>query len=309
MVWAIVTTFEEPRAAGPAAIPEDATQPSCTIADSELWADRPIDASSCGLDGEGDAAHQAQNRAKNELCAGAFLTASPSVSPARVTQFSFRRLQAAADDIRAELGLGARTVPPDRTRFQGAVHTTSFGDDVGEGVLVRYVGFLLEGHFTGEEGVNCDRKKQVNFDIHMAFVEQRPPVSPTTSQAEALECSSVTAEIIPRRRPEPWDLLGRLGKKTGGLAGAQKKIAAHDLNRPLRITGQLFFDGSHETCRNGKRVGGQPARVSNWEIHPVYAVDVCKFNSMTNCRVDRQDAWQPLHEKLAEDEEEDEESE
>jgi hypothetical protein len=228
------------------------------------------------------------------------------VPPARVTQFSFRKLQEAATAIRQELGLGPRTTPPDRAPFQETVHTTSFGDELGEGDLVRYVGFLLEGHFTSKEGVNCDRAKQVNFDIHMAFVEQRPATNPTTGQAEELECNSTTAEIIPRQRPEPWDLLGRLGKKSGGLAGAQKKIAAHGLNRPLRITGQLFFDGSHEACRKGKRVGGQPARVSNWEIHPIYAVDVCRFNSMTSCRWDREEAWQPLHDKLAENEEEDE---
>lgn len=209
-----VASFEGPRAATPAhRHGAEAVQQTCAIADSELWADRPIDSSSCSLDGDGDAAHLAQNRVKNELCAGAFVTVSPAATPARVTQFSFRGLQEEANDIRTKLGLGARTVPPDRARFQDTVHTTSFGDDLGEGALVRYVGFLLEGHFTGEEGVNCDRKKQVNFDIHMAFVEQRPPASPTTSQAEALECSSITAEIIPRQRPEPWDLLGSWARR------------------------------------------------------------------------------------------------
>ncbi len=74
------------------------------------------------------------------------------------------------------------------------------------------MGFLLEGHFTGEESVNCDRKKQPNFDIHMAFVEQKPSLNVSDGQAEALECSSVTAEIIPRQRPEEWDFLGRLRK-------------------------------------------------------------------------------------------------
>lgn len=278
------------------------SQQNCTIADTEFWANRPIDNSSCGEDGEGDEVHRAQNRAKNEMCAGDFLTSSPG-TPARVTQFTFRRLQEEATDLRTQLGLGVRSVPPDRTPFRNTVHTTSFGDALGEGELVRYVGFLLEGHFTGKEGVNCDRATQLNFDIHMAFVEQRPPASPTTAQAEALECSSVTAEIIPRLRPDAWNLMGRLGKKTGGLKGAQTRIASHDLNRPLRLTGHLFFDGSHEACRNGKRVGGQPARVSNWEIHPVYAIDVCRQNSMTSCRWDNESVWQPLHEKLSEDDE------
>ena len=180
-------------------------QGSCTLEDDEFFASRAIDTSSCGLEGSGDDAHQLQNRVKNDLCAGGFLTSSQTAEPSRVTQFSFRKLEEETVAIRKKLGIGAGTVPEDRSLFQESVHTTSFGDDVGERTLVRYVGFLLEGHFTGEEGVNCERKKQVNFDIHMAFVEQKPPLNVSDAQAEALECSSITAEIIPRQRPEEWD--------------------------------------------------------------------------------------------------------
>lgn len=265
-------------------LPRGNFQDSCTIEDDEFFASRPIDNSSCGVEGEGEEAHQLQNRVKNDLCAGDFLTSTPNGDPARVTQFSFRELEKAAVEIRKKLGIKPGTVPEDRTLFQETVHTTSFGDDIGEGSLVRYVGFLLEGHFTGKEGVNCDRAKQVNFDIHMAFVEQKPSLNITDAQGEEVECSSITAEIVPRRRPEEWDFMGRLRKKTkpGALKGALAKIDAHDLHRPLRLTGQLFFDGSHRVCVNGKRQGGQPARVSNWEIHPVYAIDVCKFTTLTS---------------------------
>ena len=237
-------------------------QGACKVADDEFFASRPIDSSSCGVEGSGDDAHRLQNEVKNNFCAGGFLTSSPTVDPARVTQFSFRKLEEETVAIRKKLGISAGTVPDDRSLFQETVHTTSFGDEVGEGTLVRYVGFLLEGHFTGEEGVNCERKKQVNFDIHMASVEQKPSLNVSDAQAEALECSSVTAEIIPRQRPEEWDFLGRLRKtkKPGALKGALAKIKAHDLHRPLRLTGQLFFDASHRVCANGQRAGGQPAR-------------------------------------------------
>jgi hypothetical protein len=219
-----------------------------------------------------------------------------------VTQFTFRQLESKSAAIRGELGLGPTTVPPDRTRFTETVHTTTEGDDLGEGALVRYVGFLIEGHFTGKENVNCDLSKQANYDIHLAFSAQRPPASPTVTAAEALECGSITAEIIPRRRPVEWNLLGRMSKPSGqGLKGALAKIIAHDLDRPMRITGQLFFDGSHRVCANGHRVGGQPARASNWEIHPVYAIDVCDFRSLGTCRWDRDDVWTPLHEWLEEE--------
>ena len=278
-------------------VTSETLQASCTPADDEFFAGRRIDTSSCGVEGSGDNAHQLQNRVKNKLCAGGFLTSTPSADPARVTQFSFRTLEEETVAIRTKLGITAGTVPADRSLFQQTVHTTSFGDDVGEGTLVRYVGFLLEGHFTGEEGVNCGRKTQVNFDIHLAFVEQKPPLNVTDGQAEALECSSITAEIIPRQRPEEWDFLGRLRKKKkpGALKGALTKIDAHDLHRPLRLTGQLFFDGSHRVCVKGERQGGQPARVSNWEIHPVYAIDVCKFSTFTACKPDDESLWKPLH--------------
>ena len=299
----LLATFNTPRASTTTSVSDDLMQSACTIADQEFWALRAIDSSTCREEGSGDEAHQAQNRAKNNLCAGGFLTDSPNEEPARVTQFSFRKLETIQRDLREELGLGVRTTPPDRSPFQQTVYTTvPYGRDLAEGALIQYVGFLLEGHFTGAEGVNCGLKTQVNYDIHMAFVEQKPPLNPTDAQAEALECSSVTAEIIPRRRPEEWDLLGRMKKtkKPGALKGALAKIAAHDLDRPLRLTGQLFFDGSHEACRNGKRVGGQPARASNWEIHPVYAVEVCKNKSLSGCAWNREDRWVPLHEWLEE---------
>ena len=270
-------------------------QPACTIADSELWATRPIDSSSCDADGSGDAAHQAQNRAKNNLCAGNFLTATPE-EPSLATQLTFRRLQAAAEDIREEHDLGAQTVPEDRAPFEGDVHTTTEGDALGEGSLVRYVGFLLEGHFSGSEGVNCNRTTQVNFDIHLAFSNTKPSLSISKAAGEALECRSVTAEIIPRRRPEEWTLLGSMKKNSSeGLRAALAKIDAHGLRRPLRITGQLFFDGSHQACANGARVGGNPARASNWEIHPVYAIDVCEFVTASKCKWDDAAVWTPLH--------------
>lgn len=91
-----------------------------------------------------------------------------------------------------------------------------------------------------DESVNCSRKRQINFDVHMAFAEQKPPATPTDTQAEALECSSITAELIPRHRPDEWDIMGRMKKtkKPGALKGALKKIAAHDLHRPIRLTGR-----------------------------------------------------------------------
>ena len=282
-----------------------ADQPSCVIADQEFWAETDIDDSDCGEEGDGtDPEDQAQSRVKNNLCAGSFLTSSPA-DPARVTHHSLKRLEAIALDLRNTLGLTVKQVPTDRGPFQKGLHTTTDGKTVGEGSLVVYVGFLLESHFASKESVNCHRARNANFDIHMAFSDQKPPAKPSKTKAEELECGSITAEVIPRRRPEDWHFLGNLSKKgkTTSLTNAQTKITGWDLNRPLRITGQLFFDASHLTCDKGKKLGGQPPRASNWEIHPVYAIDVCSNTSLAGCAFDRKDVWMPLHEWIVKDEE------
>jgi hypothetical protein len=104
-------------------------------------------------------------------------------------------------------------------------------------------------------------------DIHIALSK--------TSQSDP--CTTVTAEMIPHLRPNAWT-----------AADIDKTL------NPVRITGQLFFDASHEPCRNGTAKTGDPPRVSNWEIHPVYAIDVCQHPTLGECRVDMDSVWTPL---------------
>ena len=59
----------------------------------------------------------------------------------------------------------------------------------------------------------------------------------------------MTAEINPHFRPIDWEILGRMiGKKERKLIEAQERIVHNDLQRPLRIRGQLMFDASHGLC-------------------------------------------------------------
>lgn len=99
------------------------------------------------------------------------------------------------------------------------------------------------------------------------------------SHPDAEECRSVTAEVIPHFRPVAWDAA---------------TIATPEV--PMRFTGQLFVDASHKVCRDGEPIGGQPARFSSWEIHPVYAIDVCKFATKSRCKVNDESVWTPLAE-------------
>jgi hypothetical protein len=121
--------------------------------------------------------------------------------------------------------------------------TSSFeaegGETVGEGMVVRHVGFLAEARKarigTSGESVNCKLTDREDNDIHIDIV-QTPRANP---------CRSVTAEMIPHSRPETWTPknLNRL----------------HDERLPVRVTGHLFFDSSHNPAR-GPRALGQATR-------------------------------------------------
>lgn len=228
-----------------------------------------------------DTANQDQNRTKNNFCA--------TGTPTSVTQVTFRNLQTATDALPLPFTFGSHdTLPGDRTpiRSTGFV-TTSDGDDVHEGTLVRTVAFLLHGAYSNTgtgEGVNCGIHGVESNDIHLALFKTKPTASSD-------ECQSFTAEITPHARPEDWLILSTLHKTK--TKTAQQKIAAADLDRPLRITGQMMMDGSHTPCHNGS---GSPKRISIWEIHPVYAIDVCKKKTISSCRVGVDADWQPLDE-------------
>jgi hypothetical protein len=226
----------------------------------------PID-EKCGIEGDTKAAavHQLQNKAKNNFCA-------PGV-PVTVTMATFKKLQKAADD--AELPHGGNNLPDDRNILADLVTATSHGKSskVGEGTKVRFATFLLEAHYSNVskgESVNCKKKGQQFNDIHVVLAENK----------DAEPCETVSAEVSPHFRPPAWlpDNLNRVV-------------------RPVRITGQMFFDASHDPCRDGKRAS--PARISVWEIHPIYSIDVCEKNSLASCDAENDSVWVPMHEWFA----------
>jgi hypothetical protein len=63
---------------------------------------------------------------------------------------------------------------------------------------------------------------------------------------------------------------------------------------PMRFTGQVFVDASHKPCKDGKGLPGNPARFTVAELHPVYAIDVCKFATKAKCKWNDDSAWTPL---------------
>jgi len=86
--------------------------------------------------------------------------------------------------------------------------------------------------------------------------------------------------MIPHLRPGIWNM--------------DALTQVMDLQRPVRVSGHLFFDGSHEPCRNGTPVGSDPRRIAEWEIHPIYTFEVCTFDAVSKCDPDKPSFWQPL---------------
>lgn len=122
-----------------------------------------------------------------------------------------------------------------------------------------YVALIKEAHYSDVakgEAVNCNIPGTTTNAIHIVLIKD-----PTDD-----ECLSTTAEMSPHYRLPDW---------TPENLNAVK-------GHPVRIQGQLFFDGSHTPCHGTSRPNPKPA--SLWEIHPVYAVDVCTQNTIAECQ-------------------------
>jgi hypothetical protein len=238
--------------------------PKCKLPFDAI-ATKPDPWAACGMDGSGvhGAALQQdkvlEDRAKNNLCADA----------AGVTTVNFAILQKMQQQA-----------PPKGPLATSRASLQNFfdveGKKIGEGSVVRLLAYIKEAHISdceaGEE-VNCKTKGVAQNDFHIPLVD---PAKPNARNLP--ECSSVTAEMIPHFRPAAWS---QIDLKTPIV--------------PVRVTGQLFFDNSHEPCQNGKPVGSNPARVSLWEIHPVYALDVCTEAQAARCDVNSKSSsmWVP----------------
>ena len=248
-----------------------AFEPDCQLPFDAIKTDGLTIDETCTIDGNAgdDVGKRLESNAKNNFCV--------EESPVPVTFEDFINLETAADNI----GNLRKLLKTSRDRLADIV-TQSGGTKLGEGRSVQFVGFLFEAHYSNVgkgELVNCKLRNQENNDIHIQLMKDAVEKDP---------CNSVTAEMSPHFRPEAWN-----------------QLAGLEIDRPIRITGPLFFDGSHHPCHDDVRVS--PNRISVWEIHPVYQFEVCKFNEKTvsKCDVKNNSLWIPLDQwNSTEDEEE-----
>jgi hypothetical protein len=231
---------------------------SCT--NPEFPSDIPavIDGTACGIAGNGGA-ETWQNEAKNNFCA--LEPAKPITIPDMV------KLQADVENQGIAFG-NPRQHP--LTDEPGPVKDRSPLVALGEGNQTVLEGYVRIARQEGAESVNCGSHvpNDPNYhDIHISIVE-----NPSDN-----ECSGVVVEMIPHHRPAAWT-------QTNVQAVATARLL-------VRVTGQLMFDSSHTPCSGGVSVRGDPARVSLWEIHPIYKFEVCPQGGCSSGN-----GWVPLEE-------------
>ena len=236
---------------------------SCTLPFDAIKQHHPID-DSCSADGaaQPDTPQSAQNDAKNNFCA--------SGAPVNIDVDVLHQLQQDVAKPGSGITFGSDAqLPKDRSMLRDL--PTKVGP-LSEGIVVRLVAFVMDAHYSNlgkGESVNCKQPDKESNDIHIVLAD---------TDKEKDECNSVTAEMSPHFRPDVWDPTN-LNQKNTHL---------------YRFTGQLFFDGSHRPCSGGK---GSPKRSSLWEIHPVYALDIC-MDPGNNCKVDSDENWVSFAEEM-----------
>ena len=217
-----------------------------------------MDGTSCSVSGNGGA-ETWQNEAKNNFCA------EGSTAPATTSIQELVALQTKVEQI-PNINFGNPRQHPLTSRagpIQGRTPLVALG----EGSLVQLLGYVKIARQEGAESVNCGSNvpnDPTYHDIHISIV-----LSPADQ-----ECSGVVVEMSPHHRPDAWNpqLVNEVAH--AGLL--------------VRVTGQRMFDSSHTPCINGSPVKGDPARISLWEVHPIYKFEVCPQG---NCSAG---GWVPL---------------
>ncbi len=270
--FTLVTLGNSPALADHAKKPDGVVfMPACTLPNDEVHEVHPVDKT---CPGEGDTpaieqAHRAQNLAKNNFCV--------SGVPFTMTYQMFVDLQKEAEKRNIPHGRQGpkELLPEDRSVLKNFLKVGN--RTIGEGNLVRHVAFMSNPRFSNVgkgkgESVNCHGETEEGNDIHIDLIRNPSEVA----------CVSVTAEMSPHYRPKIWD------------ANVLRQIT----DRPVRVTGPLFFDASHTPCKGPNDTKTNPKRVSIWEIHPVYHFEVCKFTTLAKCPANQDSMWDHLHLKF-----------
>jgi hypothetical protein len=262
-------------------------EPGCKLPFDAIKAQQPFDAT-CPAGGhsaliKGSQPHILQNLAKNNFCV--------TGDPTPVSYDAFVALQTAVNNMPGLVWGSGHQMPADRSVLQNL----KIGDGgrsltVGEGSKVSFVGYVMAYEFADThsgEDVNCNLSGDENNDIHLTLRTTPGLILKRPAGTTDPRCNAVSAEVSPHFRPAAWNKLAS--------ASSNAIFATY----PLRVTGALTFDAEHKPCSAGKPAAGSPVRISVWEIHPVYAVDVCRYTTLARCKATDKSAWTPFERRVA----------
>jgi hypothetical protein len=158
---------------------------------------------------------------------------------------------------------------------------------LGEGMAVQVVAYLVGVRSAGPASANCKLADRSALNDLLILVSE-DALSKKKAQREA---TSVTAEITARVRLHQ-------ARKTGGKLVTnwnKEKLEALIRNSPnkvrlVRISGVLLLDTEHDKYTDTENDKYPTVRYTDWEIHPVLAIDVCmKRNKCT-----QEEDWKKL---------------
>lgn len=162
--------------------------------------------------------------------------------------------------------------------------------DVGEGTVVRTVGIISKAHVVGcsepVPGERAGSSVTCDFMGGPKVSEIQVNLSQVSAPRDAPDCDTIVAKLVTHYRPIWWD-----------------DIDIKTPDGPVRITGQLFYDDSVESCQRSasgmvSATGMQSPRSTRWEIHPIYAIDVCVASAAVECDASNGTLWVPYHQWL-----------
>jgi len=255
---AIGVVNEAARVPGPHRIPPETSQTAAGCNVPSL-ADCPVNG--CAPPGSG---HAALNQRKRTIPGGG--------SPTVLTFADFKQLQTEAGVLfppKRELEIPAA----DRAKLSDLKYSTG---TVSEGDLVQAIGFIVaDPRPEAGESVNCGLTGMENNDFHIPL---GPAVGPD------MDFQGIVVEMIPQDRNPNWTI--------PRLQDVQSK------NLQIRVTGQLLYDSIHVPNSDpGHVIGGQPHRMSLWEVHPVTEFLVCAMEDgspKARCDPSRAADWLPI---------------
>ena len=214
----------------------------------------PTTLGSCSLVGCSSNPNHPSDPGLNRVKNAPFPKKNPTAIP--LTWNAIGELQTFVDKSHLPTGFSTALTPAQRKRLQNI--STSAGK-LSEGSVVSIEGFISlpanptagNPHPGGPESCNCGLSGAANLDYHINISKDK------TSD----EFHGIVAEITPRLRLPQYSLA---------------RITQLEQQRThVRITGRLLLDNVHKPRPDASAPsGGNPARVSIWEIHPVSAITV-----------------------------------